>query len=543
MTIENLEVRTNPFKKSPARKKDGLHQVKIRVFVGKLEFGKFRIQKTLEIKILDDTHNVLMMSSSDFANLDKSKSVQYHILSTELAIKKAVKQLIVDQQELTSANLFKYVYAKKARLDAQDMLSEEKEIWNDEVEKWFQHPIPESVWDKFILETKGEKGEVITEDDISNIADSVLFDDARDKELKRIEGMDFNERYDGGYYNKDNIFEVFGFCWTKKEKNNKPYVPYSYKSLIFHLNDYRFIAKPSERVSDFNDDWIDEFFKFKIKHGYPKIHLKEYDPFDIIKHREKFITADRISYKENSFIALVKRFRSYVKNLHKLNLLPYSKDTRLIKAVDYLPHGSGEERYTRREHSLTLTEFNRFAETDYKDDRLNLARDMFIIATLGGGFRTQELYDSDFYLEEDRLHVYRSKTDETTINPVFGQLVDVISRHNGIPKFLKVDDYRAALKEIAGILDFKRKISSPNTSIESEKKTEKQALKDIFNAYFARKTCVRVLNSNGFSEEEIIEFTAHADRSTLKYYKGNMTIEDKERLVKSKITESANDSV
>jgi len=68
-------------------------------------------------------------------------------------------------------------------------------------------------------------------------------------------------------------------------------------------------------------------------------------------------------------------------------------------------------------------------------------------------------------------------------------------------------------------------------------------LKDIFNSYFARKTCVRVLNSNGFSEEEIIEFTAHADRSTLKYYKGNMTIEDKERLVKSKIAESANDSV
>jgi len=543
MTIENLEVRTNPFKKSPARKKDGLHQVKIRVFVGKLEFGKFRIQKTLEIKILDDTHNVLMMSSSDFANLDKSKSLQYHILSTELAIKKAVKQLIVDQTELTSANLFKYVYSKKEKLIAEDNLAQEKEIWDDEVKKWFSQPIPESVWDKFILETKGEKGEVIMEDDISNIADSVLFDDARDKELKRIEGMDFNERYDGGYYNKDNIFEVFGFCWTKKEKNNKPYIPYSYKSLIFHLNDYRFNAKPSERVSDFNDDWIDEFFKFKIKRGYPKIHLKEYDPFDIIKYRKKFISADRNSYKENSFNALVKRFRSYVKNLHKLNLLPYSKDTRLIKAVDYLPHGSGEERFTRREHSLTLKEFNRLAETDYKDDRLNLARDMFIVATLGGGFRTQELYDSDFYLEDDRLHVYRSKTDETTINPVFGQLADVISRHNGIPKFLKVGDYRAALKEIASILDFKRKISSPNTSIESEKKTEKQELKDIFNSYFARKTCVRVLNSNGFSEEEIIEFTAHADRSTLKYYKGNMTIEDKERLIKSKITESANDSV
>jgi hypothetical protein len=34
MKIENLEIRTNPFKKSPARKKDGLHQVKIRVYKG-----------------------------------------------------------------------------------------------------------------------------------------------------------------------------------------------------------------------------------------------------------------------------------------------------------------------------------------------------------------------------------------------------------------------------------------------------------------------------------------------------------------------------
>ncbi len=42
MKIENPEIRTNPFKKSPARKKDGLHQVKIRVFIGSTDYGKFR---------------------------------------------------------------------------------------------------------------------------------------------------------------------------------------------------------------------------------------------------------------------------------------------------------------------------------------------------------------------------------------------------------------------------------------------------------------------------------------------------------------------
>jgi hypothetical protein len=40
----------------------------------------------------------------------------------------------------------------------------------------------------------------------------------------------------------------------------------------------------------------------------------------------------------------------------------------------------------------------------------------------------------------------------------------------------------------------------------------------------------------GLSEEEIIEFTSHADKRTLKYYKGNMTIEDKEKLINSKLS-------
>jgi hypothetical protein len=41
MKFENLEIRTNPFKKSPPRKKDGLHQLKIRTFIGSNDhFGK-----------------------------------------------------------------------------------------------------------------------------------------------------------------------------------------------------------------------------------------------------------------------------------------------------------------------------------------------------------------------------------------------------------------------------------------------------------------------------------------------------------------------
>ena len=57
MNVDNLEIRTNPFKKSPARKKDGLHQVKIRVFIGSNDFGKFRNKITLEVNVIDDSKN------------------------------------------------------------------------------------------------------------------------------------------------------------------------------------------------------------------------------------------------------------------------------------------------------------------------------------------------------------------------------------------------------------------------------------------------------------------------------------------------------
>jgi hypothetical protein len=535
MTIENLEVRTNSFKKSPARKKDGLHQIKIRVFIGKLEFGKFRNQKTLEIKVLDDAESGLMMRASDFDNIDKNKPQQYHILKAELLAKDSVKQMVSSNIELTSKNLFDFINRSSKAAKPQEFKTKEKEIWNEEVKKFFRYPIPESVWEEFLFESKTDEREVITEEDVSDIADGILFDHARSMELKRIDSMDFHDRYKNGYFNKENIFEVFGFCWTKNPKNGRPYVKEGYKSVIFHLNDFRFNAKPSERIADFNDDWIDQFFQFKVEYGKPKLHIKNYDPFSITKYSKRFETAERQPYQENTFIAIIKRFKYCIKLLHKFDLLPYSKDTELIKAVDYLPSGSGKEKFTRKTHYLTVPEFDRLAETDFKEEKLNLARDMFIIAVLGGGFRTQELYEYVFYVEDNRLHFYRSKTDKISINPVFEQLEDVLERHNGIPEFLPVDEYRESLKKIANVLEFKRKISCPDTEIGSERNVKVEILKDIFNSYFARKTCVRILNFLGLSEEEIIEFTGQATKETLRYYKDNMTIEDKERLIREKL--------
>jgi len=99
-----------------------------------------------------------------------------------------------------------------------------------------------------------------------------------------------------------------------------------------------------------------------------------------------------------------------------------------------------------------------------------------------------------------------------------------------------VDEFRKCLQTIAKQISLDRIISIPDTLINSRKDMIKVRICDIFNPYFARKTCVTILNHLGLSEEQLIEFTSHSDTRTLKYYKGNMTIEDKERLIQSKLS-------
>ncbi len=536
MKIDNLEIRTNPFKKSPVRKKDGLHQVKIRVFIGSNDYGKFRNKITLEVTILDESNNPVLASSSEFDNRKSNKTLNLTILRTEAKVKDSVVQMIKDNIKMTSTNLFNYLYKKRKSPKTETVGESEETVWNDEVKKFFDEPIPVSVWEKYKLAVTEDDIDDITEEELQDIADGVYFGHFRDKETKRVGSMSFNERYQTGNYDKSNIFELFGFCWSANPKNGEPLITGSYKSLIVQLNDYRFNSKPSQWIKDFNDKWIDNFLRYLVEKGYPAVHLRGYDPFTIVKFRDRFIKADRLPYKEKSFQKVVKHLKRHIDILQKYDLIPYKKNTKLIQASDYLKRRTKNQTYTRREHALTVPEFNFIAETDFKNQKLNLARDMFVIAVLGGGFRTQELYNDHLYIQDKRLHIYRKKTNETSTNPIILQLNDVIKRHNGLPEFLKVDEFRSCLQTIAKQIPLDRIISIPDTLINSKKGMIKVRICDIFNPYFARKTCVTILNHIGLSEEEIIEFTCHADVRTLKYYKGNMTIEDKERLINLKLS-------
>ncbi len=358
MKIDNLEIRTNPFKKSPVRKKDGLHQVKIRVFIGSNDYGKFRNKITLEVTILDESNNPVLASSSDFDNRKSNKTLNLIILKAEVKIKDSVVQMINDNTKLTSTNLFNYLYKKRKSPKIETIAESEETVWNDDVAKFFSNPIPISVWKKFKQALLEDDTEDITEEEIQDIAAGVEFGESRDKEIKRISGMGFNERYKTGNYDKSNIFELFGYCWSENPKNGESLVTGSYKSLIVQLNDYRFNAKPSEWVKDFNDEWIGKFFKYLIDKGYPVVHFRGYDPFTIVKYRDRLIKSKRLPYKEKSFQKVVKHLKRHIDILQKYDLIPYKKNTKLLQVSDYLKRKAKNQTYTRREHALTVPEFN-----------------------------------------------------------------------------------------------------------------------------------------------------------------------------------------
>lgn len=126
MKSDNLEIRTNPFKKSPPRRKDGLHQLKIRVFIGTNDDGRFRNKVTLEIKVLDDSQKQVLVPADEFDNRKSNKTLNLIILKTESKINDPVAKMIEGNIKLTSENLFKYLYKTIKAKKTEDTEAAEK---------------------------------------------------------------------------------------------------------------------------------------------------------------------------------------------------------------------------------------------------------------------------------------------------------------------------------------------------------------------------------------------------------------------------------
>lgn len=520
------------------KRQDGNRQLKVLAKIGYETAKRFREIERHEIKLLDRNKQIYTISDPDYKNLKNTISDEkLRLFATRQKIKHLILQAIDNDEEINAEIIHKQLY----QIEYANELEKKQKGWNEflsqyqiEVSKTEIEELEREI--EFLTQEQG----FITDEDIGNLATSIQFSKVLSKEQKMIAKMDYNTRYQKGHFDRHNIFDVFGFLWSESPLNGDPYIPKSYRSLILQLNDYRYNALPPHLISDFNKEWIDAFFKYLIVHGYPDIRIKGYNPFNIHKYHEKLKNAKRKPYKVQAFEKVVKHFKRYLALLKEYDMIRYHKEVSLISANNYLSREVVKDQYTKKEFSLNPEEYNKLATTDFKDDKLNLARDMFVIMVQGGGFRTMEIFKY-VKLNGNEITVYRPKTKVVATNPIWGHLADVVARHNGLPQnLLPVQEFRAALKDIAIRLDFNRVITRPNTVIHNKKRKdmtiedeiEHIKIKEVFNPEFARKTLVTYLSHvKQLKDEDIIAFTSHKNTKTLNHYKSSRTIVEKTLLI------------
>lgn len=530
-------VKTNLIRKN-FKRKDGTRQLKVLAKIGYESMNRFCELHRYEVKLLK--HNQLhIVTDEEYSDLQKNISDErLRLFATRQQIKHIILRLLDAGEDISADIIHKRLYKTESTIDEKRRVTG----WNNflsqygvEVNKAEIEEIEKEI------EILREQQDFITEEDISDIAMAVPLSMQISKEQERIAKMDFNTRYQQGHFDHNNIFDVFGFLWSENPLNGDPYVPKSYKSLILQMNDYRFNAIPSQSVKNFNTEWIDGFFTYLVQEGFPDVRIKGYDPFNIQEYSERIISAERNPYKVQAFEKVVKHFKRYLSLLKEHELITYHKEVLMISAKKYLSREVTKDNYTRREFSLTPDEYNKIALTDFEDNRQNLARDMFIIMVQGGGFRTNEIF-KHVKVQNNEITVYRPKIKEVVTNPIWGHLADVIDRHNGdIPKnLLPVEDFRAALKEIAIQLDFNRIITRPNTTIHNKKgdkvatedQVEEIVIKEVFSPLFARKTIFSYLHTiKDMKDEDIMEFASIKSKRTVNHYKSRMTIVEKFKLI------------
>lgn len=539
-----LEIRTYLFRKDYNRA-DGKKQLKILAKIGDNSTNSFRQKKKYEITILKDTKKYLV-TDIEYERLKKVCKERVALFNTEIRIKSIITELLSKNVKINPQIIHDRLYELENKLAESENLLK----WNELLGNYSRTDADATNEDianleQAMVELTHEQG-TITDEDISDLFDSIKFDASREKLLKKIENMSLNERYLKGHYDKSSIIEVFGYCWSANVLNKEPYVAGSYKSLILQLADYIFNSKKaSPKITDFNHKWVDNFLAYLIEKGYPEIKVIGYSPFGIKKYYDKLKTATRVPYKTSTFQKAVKHLKHYIKILQRENLLSIAAISYdAISATTYLSRTSVKENYTRREHTLNLKELNDLQNKIFDNNNHALARDMFLIQVFAGGLRVMELYNKNLSIQDKRISVYRLKTRKITVNPILPELDKVLKRNdNQIPNLLKVADYRIYLKEIAELMKWDRIIKVMNTTLDAKGKSgdndsdvvEDISIKNIFKPYVARKTIVKYLSIHGFSRDEIMEFTQHEDIKTLKYYLANLTPEEKQILVDEKL--------
>lgn len=541
--MRNTTIKTNLFRVR-YRREDGTKQLKVLAKIGYNADSKFNELRRFEVTVRDKFNNIYVVTDDQYKRLRaQPPSIErLSLFQVETQIKRIVLQLVEEKKEFSTKDINNRLYSvqEEENRDFKVKTWSEflAEINHGEVDTAFQREEIERI-ETAIKEAIAD-GAVLTEEDIDNIKDSVGIDLQRDKEKVSVSKMTLDERYSKGRFDRNDIIQTFGYCWSKNSRNGDPFVANSYKQLIFQLTDYILNGNSvSHSTKDFNLKWVENFLSFKAQKGFPKTHLRGYTPFDIMSYKESFVSSPREGYKAASFRKLVKVLKQYINILQKARLISVNAiNTRHIDASDYISRDANTDNYTKIEYTLEYEEIEQLLNTSFEDHQQQLAVDMYIIQMFAGGLRPTELYNGGIEFCDGHVSLFRSKNKRISKNPVLPEVKNVLSRYpDGLPEYLPIHIYREKLKEVAEYFMWNRIIEEPNTKLNPDSQVIKHKLFEVFSPLTARKTFINYLANMGIADELIIQFTDHTDVKILKHYKRKLNLIQKKKIIEKHIKE------
>lgn len=536
--VNSKEITTNIFIKNKSLK-DGLMQLKMRIKITHAKYPNLIFEINLlnkqkqNIRISPEVRKVVRIIP------EYDKAIKYVEKNTIVAL----NRLIIEKKELSAKNLTDYIYELPVVTNESRYTSHysqlNKELYFDEAKPLdLTEAILLSDFEEFIPE---ENDGVLMKEDFDSALEHLDKEFCEKIAQEEHSEMSYIQKYEKGMFDKNNIFEVLGYCWTLKRLNGDYEIPENYRKLIFHLNDFRFNMNPSESVDNFNRDWINDFIVYQRDKGYVMRNFSGYNPLNMSDYTHSIRTGKRGRYSYLSLASNIKFLNKYISILINKDMLPIQLLKESIKIENYISSKSiNTSPYTRTEYGLTNDELKKLMNYDFDEKKLNRARDLYLIAVFSGGLRSQELYYEDglklknLDSEIPKVQVFAQKTSKYTDIPLFPQLKEVLARYDN--DFPEIDINRSQLnlllKEIAEILEFNRLILTRNTTTGKGKGVNRKLLKDIFTISTARKTFVSYLHFKGLAPDEIRAFTRHSKTETLKHYLRDYSSNDREEISK-----------
>lgn len=438
----------------------------------------------IEIQVYDYVNNAKVPISVKIENWNKGYVTggKYHLTVRDLnlLLKKvednvidALNELIRNKIKPTRDNVFKLTY-----INEENALENERRIASGEI----------------IVNEDG--GAFASEDEfIEFVSES---SDSKFDVLKKEMGI-FKKKYILDYW--DDFIENFA--------------PNSYNCPKKSIENYIQKTGDNCEASSYGYEWLDRYFKFIVKNGFSwkkdGSESKDYTTSTIVKYHKH-----------------LRRFGDYLfVELKILNNQDYKRFTLHKKSkkqsiLQYTP-----EPFINT-HALYKKEFDYFFGFEFKNERLTLARDLFILQTWLGGLRVSDflkLNDTNFHKDSDgnyKVWFEQQKTNDNVLNPVNQNYIIPILEKN--PALLKnkyeAHHYNRLLKEAAKEAGLNRLMKFRiQRAKESQATTEWFPMHEKISNRWARNCAVSILCELGYPDDRIMKFTGHRDIKMINHYK------------------------